>query len=557
MVMAVIRKLFLLPLPGGNAMMELVRKLGQRVIAVLSGFDRLMFRGILRCVINARGLNGYLYGAGVPMKDFGEHAERVSELVKDESCRHARETGREVRYLQSSDDRKKDLALEIARRDGIREGLICVLTCVEPCMSFHVRRDRATKTIALQSRRRKCLHLYHYFQHARFGLMHVRLQTWFPFTMQVWLNGREWLARQLDQAGIAYVRHDNCICQVDDLQAAQRLLDEQRRVSWSTLLNQLALQVHPAHETIFARCPEHARNYYWSVAESEWASDLLFRDPADVLPLCERLAGYSLRVHGPADVMRFLGRTVRCNGLPRANFGGEIHSDARVFHQGLRVKHRVNANSVKMYNRPGVLRIETTINNPSEFKVWRTPENSGADEPAAWLRLRKGVADLYRRAEVSQGSNDRYATALAAVLDDEAVPLKDLTAALCRAVVRPGRAHPDGTRAQSRRFRGLNPLSPDDIQLLTAVAKPQYVVSGLRNQDLRSELYGADPTDPAAKRRRSSAVSRKLSLLRAHGLLEKVAKSHRYRVTAKGRHALTALLAAANATTSELLKLAA
>lgn len=538
-------------------MIDLVRKLAQRVIGVLSGFDRLLFRGILRCVINPRGLNGYLYGAGVPMAKFGEHAEHVSELVKEQSCRHAREINREVRYLESSQDRKKDIAAEIARRDAIREGLVCVLTCVEPCMSFHVQRDRATKTIALASRRRKCLHLYHYFQHEQFGFMHVRLQTWFPFTMQVYLNGREWLARELEKAGIAFVRHDTCVSQVDDLEAAQRLLDEQLRVSWTTLLGDLVRRVHPAHETIFANCPAHARNYYWSVAESEWASDVLFHDAADVLPVCERLARHSLRVHGPADVMRFLGRTVRSDGLPRANFGGEIHSDARVFHAGLRIKHRVNQNSVKMYNRPGVLRIETTINNPSEFKVWRTPEGSAADKPSEWLRLRKGVADLHRRAQVSQASNDRFATAAAEVLDDGAMPLKDLTAALCRPVLRPSPARADGSRAPSRRFRALNPLSQDDIALLTAVAQPQYVVSGMRNQDLRGDLYGPDPTDVAQKRRRSSGVSRKLSLLRAHGLLEKVAKTHRYRVTTKGRHALTALLAAANATTSELSTLAA
>src|SRR5262245_31666028 len=116
-------------------MMELVRKLGQRVIGVLSGFDRLLFRGVLRCVINPRGFNGYIYGVGVSMKDFGKHAEEVSERLIHESCRHARMTGREIRYLKSSQDRKKDIALGIAHRDRIGEGLICVLKCVEPCMS--------------------------------------------------------------------------------------------------------------------------------------------------------------------------------------------------------------------------------------------------------------------------------------------------------------------------------------------------------------------------------------------------------------------------------------
>lgn len=172
-------------------MRAIIRQLGERVLGVLSGFDRLLFRGFLRCVINPRGLNGYLYGAGVPMAEFGKHAQDVTDRLIDESTQHARETGREIRYLNSSDIRKKDVAAEIAQRDHIDNGLICVLTCVEPCVTLRVRGNRAAKKIAIQRERGKCLHLYHYFNHPQFGLMHVRLQTWFPFTMQICLNGRE------------------------------------------------------------------------------------------------------------------------------------------------------------------------------------------------------------------------------------------------------------------------------------------------------------------------------------------------------------------------------
>lgn len=544
-------------------MRNFVRELGQRVRGVLSGFDRLLFRGILRCVIDARGLNGYLYGAKVAMTDYGRHVQEVSERLKEASLAQARQLGREVRYLDSSQGRKKDIALEIAARDAVKsgDGLICVLSCVEPCATFDVRRDRVAKKIALVSRWRKCLHLYHYFDHERFGLMHVRLQTWFPFTIQVCMNGREWLVRDLTKAGIAHVRRDNCVCQVDDLAAAQQFLDTQLTAAWPALLKDFARQIHPAHESIFANCPAHHRDYYWSVAESEWASDVLFHDPAEVLPLAERLAAYSLRVHGPGDVLRFLGRTVRTDGLPHARFGGEIHSDARRFERptaGLRLGHRVNANSLKMYNRPGVLRFETTICRPAEFKVWRTPENAPADAEPEWLRLRKGVADLHRRAQVSQASNDRFATAQAAVLHEDATPLKDVAAALCRRITRPGHEKPDGTHTRPRTFRALNPLSPDDIRLLTTIAQAKFAIAGLRNADVRTALFGVDPTDNAKElRRRSSAVSRQLTLLRAHGLLQKVQKSHYYRVTPKGRQSLTALLAAANASTTELKQLVA
>lgn len=536
-------------------MKNFIAKLGDCVRGVLSGFDRLMFRGILRCVMDSRGMAGHLWGARVKMTDFKQYAQQCSLLVKEASLRHAQQAGREVRYLPGNADAKKEVALQIAARDHVGEGLICVLSAVEPCVSFHVRRHRQTKTIELERASRKCLHLYHYFNHARFGLMHVRLQTWFPFTLQVCLNGHEWLSRQLTQAGIPFVRRDNCISEVDDIAAAQKLYDEQLTVAWPELLRELTAVVHPAHDQIFAHCPRESREYYWSVAESEWASDILFRDPAAVLPLTERLVRHSLLAHGPGDVLRFMGRPARADGFPRAHFGGTIKSNVKTFESGVRIKHWLNSNSVKLYNRPGVLRIETTINDPGEFKIWRTTETQ-PDAAPQWLRMRKGIADLHRRAQVSQATNDRFATAQAAALNDDQT-VRELAATLCQPVVRPGRARPDGSRAARRRFRALNPLSPDDLKLLTAVSRPEFTISGLRNRDLRELLFGSDPSDAQERRRRSSAISRKLSLLRAHSLVEKVSKSHQYRVTEKGRGAVTALLTAANTTTNTLNKLAA
>ena len=160
MVMAVSAKKQ--PSQRSNAGRDFVQKLGSRVMGVLSGFDRLRFRGILRSVINVRGLNGYLWGARVPLTDFKEPMTEVSQQVIDESLRQARQTGGEVQYLPGSQEQKKEIALE--RHAG------------------------------------KCLHLYHCYDHPRFGLMHVRLQTWFPFTVPICLNGRLWLAKELRAA---------------------------------------------------------------------------------------------------------------------------------------------------------------------------------------------------------------------------------------------------------------------------------------------------------------------------------------------------------------------
>ena len=80
-------------------------------------------------------------------------------------------------------------------RHGRDAGLICVFKTVEPLFGFAIHRNREAKKLELRMEQRKCLYLYHYYQHPVFGFMHIRLQTWLPFQVQIWLNGREWLAR--------------------------------------------------------------------------------------------------------------------------------------------------------------------------------------------------------------------------------------------------------------------------------------------------------------------------------------------------------------------------
>jgi hypothetical protein len=75
---------------------------------------------------------------------------------------------------------KDELAKSIAERDGITEGIVCLISAVEACMSFQVRRSHATKRIEVSRRERKCLHHYLYLIDPEFGFMHVRVQGWIP-----------------------------------------------------------------------------------------------------------------------------------------------------------------------------------------------------------------------------------------------------------------------------------------------------------------------------------------------------------------------------------------
>jgi hypothetical protein len=135
--------------------------------------------------------------------------------------------------------------------------------------------------------------------------------------------------------------------------------------------------------------------------------------------------------------------------------------------------------------------------------------------------------------------------------------LKQIVATLCRPAQLPGRLRADGTRSRPRRFRALNPLAEQDGMLLAVISRPEFAQNGLRNRDLRSLLCPRPSSHPVEQKRQSAAISRKLALLRAHGLLRKVPHTHRYTLTDFGHQIITAILAAQNASSLELAQLAA
>lgn len=522
-------------------MKSFLHKHAASVIGVLSGFDRLVFRGSLREICYGGGMRRYLWQAKVLLKEFGAHAEAVTERIRAASIRKATRLGRTVRYLSSTQTDKREVAQEIATRDGITEGLICVLMCVEPCMSFEIFRNRETKRLELRSRLRKCLHTYQYWMHPKFGLMHTRLQTWFPFTMQVCLNGRNWLARTLDTAGVGYRKQENCLVWVEDFPKAQRLFDGQLRTAWAKQLDRLAREANPAHAEIFGDWP---LSYYWSTHQSEWATDVVFRDTPTLAALFPRLVHHGITTFASPDVMRFLGQKVPATGQVHGRFAGQVVSDVKVRPEGVRIKHGINGNSLKAYDKQGcVLRVETTINEPKQFKVYRPKEGGRADD-LAWRTMRRGVADLGRRTAVSQAANERYLDALAEV--DAEKPLSKLVEGLCGPV-----------KWNGKRVRALHPWGRD-AAWLEVLSRGEFALNGFRNRDLRRHLFAfeSSPT-PQAARRQSGQVTRRLRLFRAHGLIKKVPHTHRYVLTKKGRAVIVALSAARNASPRQLTELAA
>jgi len=184
------------------------------ILGQISMFDRMIFRGHLSGFYPQGAFQRFLNSQGTLLKDFGRYVQTMSGILKEHAQGVAKQAGREFRYLNAPTTKatgksKEDLAREIACRQGIREGLICVFSVLEPCMSFRLRGNPETQKLEVVRAPRKCLHFYFYLLDPEFGFMHVRLQSWFPFQIQLYVNGREWLARQMEGKGIDYRRYEN------------------------------------------------------------------------------------------------------------------------------------------------------------------------------------------------------------------------------------------------------------------------------------------------------------------------------------------------------------
>ena len=502
-------------------MQSFVLRHGEGIVGVLSGFDRVLFRGTLRSLDYLKGFDAFLAAHHVLYKDFSKFVQRVSERIKQHAQEYAQQHGRPLVYVQSAAESKEQIAARIAQDDGIQQGLVCVLTCVEPCRTFTVRRNRETKHLELVVAKRKCLFVYFYFMDREFGLMHVRLQTWLPMPIQVCLNGREYLARRLDRAGIGYEKRDNCFTRIDDVPRAQQMLNDLEKRDWVAFLDALARRFNP---WLGKKNPLDLRDYYWTIRESEYATDVMFASRQALAKVYPALVRHALGHFTCHDVMRFLGR--RTN----SRFNGEASTNVKHRMEGVRIKHWVEENSIKMYDKEGsVLRVETTMNNPRRFKVRRAATRNG-ERCIAWFPLRKGVADLRRRVDICRAANERYFEALGVV--GESSPTRHLTDPVSRRVTRDGRP-----------YRALRPIDPEEARIFAVLLDAKFLIQGFRNRDLRRRLKPHAERDPVARNQASAQIGRYLRLLRAHGLIRKVSKTTYYRVTRIGHQLMTTALA--------------
>jgi hypothetical protein len=493
-----------------------VAKFTSLIVAVLSCFDRVIFKGHLP-ISNGPALEGFVdHVLKIRRCDFMAFAEKQSEIVVDHAQRLAQEAGAEYRFLPGK-PRKDKLVDEILRQRPIIEGLICVFCCMECCPSFKLIHGKDRPRLVNARRQQRVL--YFYFLDPELGLIHIRLTTWFPFSVQVYVNGHSYLAQQMLNRRLGFHQQDNAFTALDDLPAAQELADAFVGLNWIKILNRLVRQVNPLMNERWFR----SLSYYWVVDQAEYATDRIFTSREALAGLYPRLLDHAAVNFSAKDILTFLGRKMH----PR--FDGEVLTSCQKDRwPGARIKHQMKNNWLKMYDKFGlILRIETVINNPREFRVRRLRTRGGRLK-MTWCPMNKGVSNLYRYREVALAANERYLEALSVV--DDPAPAYRQVETLTKPVEVAGRS-----------YAGFNPASGADVKLFGAVLDGNHLVRGFRNGDIRTALYGSTE-DPEERRRQSAAVGRLLKRLHVRKLIAKVPHSRRWNVSHEGHRVLGAVV---------------
>ena len=495
-------------------MCKMINQYADKIKGQFAFFDRMIINGYFHPLLSEQTRIGYLYSMGIPLRDFTQYFKNVTDRMTERIEANANELSRPVVYLPSAKDKKENIAKNFLISDPVDNGLICVLKTMEACRTAKVVGQEGKHF--LKSSFTKCLHYYLYYLDKEFGFMFVKAQTWFPFNIQVYINGRELMKHVFDANGIAYECYDNSFTDISDVAKAQELADKFDPKKLCRRLDGFARSLNPFLDTVQKA---FGQGYFWCMDQCEFATDIMFKERPFLEDIYPSLVGHAFYDFSCTDVFTFMGRK------PDPRFQGEAVSDYKKRPVGCRVKFKLKSNSVKMYDKCSVLRIETTINDPREFKVFGTVRHHDGSESQQWKPMGKSISNLYRYAQVSKACNQRFIDAMVDIVPVRSVQQE--IGAVC-----------SGKTVKGKRIPGFNVWALDVLRIMEAVSDGRYLVNGFRNKDVGKTIF----PDMQDAKKRSSRISRTLKKLRQHGLIKKVPRSRRYHVTSKGRRIMGTLI---------------
>jgi hypothetical protein len=483
----------------------LTERYRDRMVGVLSCYDRIVITGTLPGACYAGGMTSFLYSRGIRIFDYARFAEPLRERIRARAQEACAEAGIQIEHINKPHIRKEEVVAKVLARRGDHAGLVHVISAMEACESYRPWHDKATGKTALKPDSGKCLHYYFYFIDEKFGLCYLRVPTWCPFRLQFYCNGHAWLARKLTAAGIDYALADNAFVRIEDIDRAQALADTMRPDELHRRLDRYAQRFCPVTE-VFGQA------YHWSLMQVEYSTDLIFRSEATLKSLYESLSRQAVLAVKAEQVASFLGKKIT------PVLAQELGSRFATRIEGTCIKHRFASTGVKMYDKFGrVLRLETTTNDVSFFKHHRKVEHRDRHSTRELAPLKKTIYSLIDLREILLSCNRRYLEFLSAIED---------TSSGERDLARLSEPQCEGDRT----IKGLNFFERTEQRLLRALQRPEFNIHGVRRANLTRLVPELSP----------SRLSRQLHRLRSLGLIKRVTRSYRYYLTRLGRSAIAA-----------------
>lgn len=489
-----------------------VKKYSSNIEGVISCYDRIVLRGTLPSVSHAGAMTNLLYRKGILLKDITQYTGPLRDELHENTKRISQNQGIPIEFIRKPKAvRKEDLVQKQIEQSGKTTGLVCILSAMESCQNYIYRYDKSTGRSYLKMSGGKCLHYYFYFIDADYGLCYLRVPTWCPFRVQFYCNAHNWLARQMDKAGIEYTQKDNAFTHISDYEAAQKLSDRFSVAPLHKLLDNLCDYYCPIYQRI------DVTGYHWSIMQLEYATDLIFKSKQTLGLLYDGILKNAMHTVTPDDVARFLGR----KGVHGKNNQELQSSYKQVLRDEMRrIKHKMGSNSVKIYDKFGiVLRIETTTNNPTNFTHYRSVEHRDGTKTQKFAPVKKSIYSLKALVQIMLQCNKRYLKFIAGF--DLAIAGKKKIEKIAKPVVVKGRS-----------YKGFNFFDKQDADLLRLIADGNFTIQGFKNKDLKKLL-------PQKTTEQISRIIKRLSLKK---LIKKVNKSYRYYLTALGNQVINTAL---------------
>lgn len=502
--------------------MDIIKQNEDKINGIFESFDRIIINGYLLNLCNYKQFLYYLIQNNIKLKDFDKFALEQTSSLCDNIENYVNSNNAKIHYLNSGKIDKDSYAKNIFEQNPDKKGLIVALSTVELCNTMTVKPNKETKKLEISSRATKCKHYYFYYNDEEFGWMFLKIQTWFPYNVQIYINGREYCSKLFDKNNIKYEMYNNSFSYIEDFDQAQKIangiLNKKISDSFDGLVSNINNHL-PNIESIFSH------SYYWCIDQCEFATDINFKSRDDLSLFYKTLVETTYFTFSSEDIYSFFGRNIsKIHNFTK----GEIVSDLRHRYQGYRIKFKINNNQIKMYDKGNNLRIEVTINNPRDFKVLKTETNDDTGEiieTKKWVPMGKTIVNLYRYAEISKSITKRYVEALPDIDIENKVPISDIEELSSTIII------------NGRRYTGFNILNYDTTKLLSIISSGEYLINGFSNKLIRKKYFDENVTQKDINK-----MTRLIAKLRAHGIIKKVARKNKYYLTTKGRRIINSIL---------------